>query len=95
LLALLSIQLASAIGDVAAIKTLSLSPNPAQTLVTINNVELGSRFQLFSIDGQEVMQGEITESIQKVDLTQVIGGVYSLIYYRLDGQTEVHRLIKI
>jgi len=70
----------SSVDDKLGDDTISLSPNPAQTSLALDNVEVGSRFQLFSIDGHEVLSAEITESTQKVDLAGLANGVYSLVY---------------
>jgi len=64
-------------------KPVNIYPNPANSNITIENINSGNKnylLRLINIEGQEVYSKEITFSnIYQLELSEFVNGVYSLI----------------
>ncbi|MBN8682698.1 MAG: T9SS type A sorting domain-containing protein [Chitinophagales bacterium] len=69
-------------------KAFSISPNPANNVITIEVPEkvFGSTLFLYNIYGQLLLQREITEMKSAVPVSQIPGGTYLLSIRQIDGQ---------
>jgi len=72
-------------------KNVSVSPNPAQDFVNIQNAA-ESRVSLFSINGKEIMSDRISEAHHPVRTAELVRGIYFLKLEK-DKQTFTQKLI--
>lgn len=63
-------------------------PNPATTQLTIESDEalMGSPYQVFDLSGRVVVSGQVSSTLQNVDLSALKSGVYHL---SITGESEV------
>jgi Zn-dependent metalloprotease len=75
-------------------KASTLFPNPATNQVDVNLQRLtNARYEIFSLNGSTIVEGELKEGVNQIDITDINSGVYFL---RVKGGNymKVHKLIK-
>jgi hypothetical protein len=74
----------------------TISPNPSSSQIIIETTTLSSKFQLsiFNLNGQEVIQRQMTESKKVIDISALPAGVY---FVRMTGAKVVgiEKFVKI
>lgn len=70
-------------------KTISVSPNPFESEITLNFVEVGASFEIYSLSGILITEGVVTSDHQVVDLSYLPQGMFLV---KLG--TEVFKVIK-
>lgn len=74
----------------------TISPNPSSTQITIETAGLQTKFQIsiFNLNGQEVIQRQITDPRMVIDISDLPGGIY---FVRITGESAVgiQKFIKI
>lgn len=72
------------------ITTFSIYPNPTADFVTINSELPVDHYAIFSSNGQKLLEGTKTKTI---DLTTLASGLY-LIQFEIDGKNYVGKIVK-
>lgn len=65
---------------------LNIFPNPAQSIVSLNNLAVGSRLQLIDITGKTVLETIVSSSEMTIDLNKINNGVY---FVQLGNNSEI------
>jgi hypothetical protein len=76
-----------------------LYPNPATSAITLDLAYdsrwVGKMIQILNLQGQIVLQLQITSKIQRIDLNKLQAGIYFLAAKREDGESMKMRFLKL
>lgn len=75
---------------------IKLSPNPAKNYLELEipaNMIPGE-YQIMDMQSREVIRKQVTNSKERIVVTQLNPGAYILVYYYQDGEKSVHKFIK-
>lgn len=76
---------------------IKLSPNPAKNYLELEvpaNMIPGE-FQILDIQSHEVMKQKISNANQQISIAHLNPGTYILVYHDQNGETSVHKFIKL
>jgi hypothetical protein len=76
-----------------------LYPNPATSVITLDMAYdsrwIGKMIQVMNLQGQTVMQVQITSKILQIDINKLQAGIYFLAAKREDGESMKMRFVKL
>ncbi len=76
-----------------------LYPNPASSFITLDMAYdtrwVGNMLQMTNLQGQTVMEIQVTSKIQLVDIKKIPAGIYFLAAKRADGESIKLRFVKL
>ena len=67
---------------------------PVDKQLVIEGAAQGTTIQLYNLVGQEVLQSGITKSMETINTSQLIPGVYILSLTDAQGNKETRRIVK-
>ncbi|QIA09909.1 T9SS type A sorting domain-containing protein [Draconibacterium halophilum] len=75
--------------------TIAVYPNPAKDFINISIDEVGfeDSYSIYDLSGKALVQGQITSSFTRVDLSELPSGIYLLKVLNFDKLT-VNKIIK-
>lgn len=75
-------------------RALRLYPNPAKDIVYVEKANAGDHYSFYDNAGRLVMQGVIRKSVQDINVTSLLPGVYSVVIVNRTGQAKVVKFIR-
>ena len=72
----LTVQLSSDVNELSSVQY-QVWPNPTHDVIYVSGVNAGSKYKVFGVTGNIVMDGEMASS--KIDLSDLANGVYILV----------------
>lgn len=73
---------------------LIIYPNPANELLNIQGLEMGSNIELYDVMGRLVLQQECNSTTTKLDLEYLTSGVYTLKITTKEGKEVITKVMK-
>ena len=61
------------------VSTLELFPNPTSGYITIKGLQANSLVSVYSINGQQLIQSQVTDNLEGLDLSALANGVYKVL----------------
>lgn len=73
---------------------LIIYPNPANELLNIQGLEMGSKIELYDVMGRLVLQQECNSTTTKQDVEYLTSGVYTLKITTKEGKEVITKVMK-
>jgi hypothetical protein len=88
-------QLTASDNSLNTLNKVSVYPNPMNSELFIDNVNRFNSFKLISLQGQQVINGELNEGNNRIDVSSIKAGSYLLILEGLGIQNQVIRILHL
>jgi hypothetical protein len=88
-------QLTASDNSLNTLNKVSVYPNPMNSELFIDNVNRFNSFKIISLQGQQVINGELNEGNNRIDVSSIKAGSYLLILEGLGIQNQVIRILHL
>lgn len=88
------INITTGINDITAFAATRVYPNPATTLLTVENAGVGTKLEVYDVVGKLMQRTKLERAKEQIDISHLSPGMYLLRFTTRDGQQGNVKFVK-